>query len=250
MPTTLGLAVRRSLVRECLVDMGDRDYLAARISWRTRLPEQFLWSALQTVEKALKAILLFNDRSARRLGHDLEKALAKVDEIQDLDIHLHRDVRAFIKYLTRHGPNRYLERGFYLRGSELFDLDKTYWQLRRYCQDIRSYARAAKRPEADLLAGMGRWFRNRKHLERPQRYHLPSGYLEDVLAGKNGPEQYTALVWKNIFFGKRDKGTIEYAPLSWSAIPAHFRHPDVFAELAEVIEFPKDVHSALSRGGT
>ncbi len=27
------------------------------------------------------------------------------------------------------------------------------------------------------------------------------------LAGKNGQEQYQALVWKNVFFGKRDKGT-------------------------------------------
>ena len=29
------------------------------------------------------------------------------------------------------------------------------------------------------------------------------------LAGKNGQEQYKALVWKNVFFGKRDKGSLQ-----------------------------------------
>jgi len=44
---------------------ADYDYIAARANYRMRLRQQFLWSAHQAVEKYLKAILLFNGKSAR-----------------------------------------------------------------------------------------------------------------------------------------------------------------------------------------
>lgn len=238
--------VRNSLVQECLLDMADRDYLAARICWRSRLPEQFLWSALQCVEKSLKTILLLNDKSARKLSHDVEKALACVDAIPDLQFSVQKEVREFIGYLNRFGQNRYLERGFYMRGMELMKLDKTYWYLRRYCWNMRAYARAGKVPEPEFLASYSKHFQDPNHLDRPMRFHLFTGYLENTLAGKHGHEQYKALVWKNVFFGKRDKGTFTFSPMSWSASPAHFRHPDVFDELSKIIDFPADVKQALS----
>jgi hypothetical protein len=173
--------------------------------------------------------------------------LARVDDIADLKIHLHEDVRAFIGYLNRFGQNRYLERGYYMRGTELISLDKAYWFLRRYCWNIRAHARAAKKPESELLAAYAGYFRTQAHLDRPMKYRLFSGYLEDALAGKHGREQYKALIWKNVFFGKREKGSFEFLHMSWSASPAHFRHPDVFDELAEIIDFPGDVKRALSK---
>jgi hypothetical protein len=238
--------VRNSLVQECLLDTADRDYLAARVCWRTRLPEQFLWAALQAVEKGLKTILLLNDKSARRLSHDLEKALAQVDAIENLQFCLPEDIRLFVRFLNRFGQNRYLERGFYLRGTELMALDKAYWYLRRYCQNLRATARHLKKSEAEWLDGYAKYFRSAEHLARPQRFRLSMGYLENILSGNNGPEQYSALVWKNLFFGKRHKGSFTIKPLSWSASPAHCRHPEVFDEVAEVIDFPSDVKRALS----
>lgn len=226
--------------------MADRDYIAARICWRTRLPEQFLWSALQCIEKALKTILLLNDKSARGLSHDLEKALARVDGIADLQFNIQKEVRTFIGYLNRFGQNRYLERGFYMRGMELMTLDKTYWYLRRYCWNMRAHARAAKIPEEEFFASYAKHFNDQRHLDRPMRFHLFSGYIENTLSGKHGKEQYRALVWKNVFFGKRDKGTFSFSPMSWSASPAHFRHPEVFAELSKIIDFPADVRKALT----
>jgi hypothetical protein len=225
--------------------MADRDYLAARVCWRTRLPEQFLWFSLQAVEKELKVILLLNDQSAKGLLHNIEKALEKVEAIPNLDLYLHKDVRRFITYLNRYGQNRYLERGFYLLGTELMLLDKTFWFIRRYCQNFRAVARRLKKPEAEWLAGYAVHFRNPRHLARPHRFHLQFGYLEKVLEGTHGPEQYGALVWKNVFFGKRDKGAFHLPGLAWSASPPHFRYPEVFSELAEILDFPKDVKHAL-----
>jgi HEPN domain-containing protein len=240
--------VRNSLVREALVDMADRDYLAARICWRTRLPEQFLWNALQAIEKQLKAILVLNDQSAKGLGHDLEESLKRVMAIKDLRFDPPEDVRDFVRYLNRHGPNRYLERPFYLRGAEIFSLDKTFWHFRRYCQNLRAQARAVGISADEWLRQYAKWFKDDAHLQNPHKFRLFFGYLEDVLKGRMGQEQYDALVWKNVFYGKRDKGTITFKPLGWMANPAHVRHPDVFAELAAIVDFPKDVRREMSSG--
>lgn len=91
-----------------------------------------------------------------------------------------------------------------------------------------------------------KWFTDPRHKERPHKFRLFGGYLESVLDGKRGPEQYRALVWKNVFYGKRDKGTLEYTPVSWMANPAHVRHPGMFKELSMILDFPKDVRRAFA----
>ena len=64
---------------------ADFDYVAARANYKMQLRQQFLWSAQQSIEKYLKAILLFNGKSARypagsrkEFGH---KLTALVDEV-------------------------------------------------------------------------------------------------------------------------------------------------------------------------
>lgn len=241
--------IRNSAVRESLVDMSDRDYLAARICWRTRLQEQSLWCSLQSVEKQLKAILVFNNRSAKGLGHRVSDALDRVRGISDLRLDAGEPIQKFVRYLQQHGPNRYLERSFYLRGSELFDLDRTFWYFRRYCQDFRAVAGRVRKSEREWLDSHEKWFTDPSLKARPYRFRLFGGYLESVLDGKHGPEQYRALVWKNFYFGKRAKGQIEYSPVTWMANPAHIRYPEVFDELAEILDFPGDVKRALTRKG-
>jgi len=60
--------ILNTYAHECLMRMADQDYLAARICYRHNLIDQFLWSALQAVEKYLKAILLYNRASAKGLS--------------------------------------------------------------------------------------------------------------------------------------------------------------------------------------
>lgn len=245
MAMTKAQVFRNSAVRESLVDMSDRDYLAARACWRTRLPEQFLWCALQAVEKQLKAILVLNGRPAKGLNHRVGDALTRVLEIKDLRIDVPEPVRKFIRYLEKHGPNRYLERSFYLRGSELFDLDRSFWHLRRYCQDFRATAGHVGKSEKEWLDSHESWFTDQKLKARPYHFRLTSGYLESVLEGKHGPEQYRVLVWKNFYFGKRGKGRIEYSPVTWMANPVHVRYPEAFEELAKILDYPRDVREAF-----
>ncbi len=228
--------------------MADRDYLAARVTWRARLPEQFLWNALQSLEKQFKAILVLNERSARGLGHNIERGLERACAIPDLRLDPPKVVRDFVSYLNRHGQNRYLERPFYVRGSELVELDRAFWHFRRYCQDFRATARYLKKSEDEWLALHHKWFTDPAHKERPHKFRMMGGYLESVLEGKRGTEQYQALVWKNIFYGRRNKTRVELPGFGWSANPAHVRHPELFDELSKILDFPKDVTKALGHG--
>jgi hypothetical protein len=61
-------------------DIGDGDYIAARMACRAALVTQFLWASQQTVEKYLKCILLLNRLEAKKVRHDLRKALRKIKD--------------------------------------------------------------------------------------------------------------------------------------------------------------------------
>lgn len=240
--------LRNSAARECLLDMADCDYLAARGLWRLRLPDQFLWSALQAVEKLMKAVLLFNDRDTRGINHNVEEGLVRLQRIQDMPMDLPAPVRKFLKYINRNGPNRYKERPVRLRGEELLDLDRCYWHLRRYCQDFRSLAAYLKRPEEEWLRENLAWLASPELKDQPHRFRLQGGYLEDVLDHRHGPEQYETLVWKNFFYGKRKKGTRVWDPLTRLGEPPHYRHPEGLKPLSELLHIPKDVASELGEG--
>jgi len=101
-------ALINDFARRSFRDTADQDYIAARVNYVANLPEPFLWCSLQAIEKYLKAILLFNDCSAKNLSHDLEKGLSRVLEIDDIDFDMPADVKRFIRYLNTFGANRYL----------------------------------------------------------------------------------------------------------------------------------------------
>jgi HEPN domain-containing protein len=86
---------------------ADYDYISARANCRMGLRQQFLWAGLQAVEKYLKAILLFNGKSAKKGGHDLEKLCKKVKEIDYLKKFLVEECnQRFLSYLSKQGDNR------------------------------------------------------------------------------------------------------------------------------------------------
>lgn len=81
-------------------DVADQDYIAARMSYRAQLREPFLWSSLQAFEKYFKAILLFNRKSAKGVGHNINEGLKRVEGIHDLSFSIPNDVREFIGYIN------------------------------------------------------------------------------------------------------------------------------------------------------
>src|SRR5258707_304000 len=67
-----------SLVERMFVATADQDYVLARWAAINRLDVNFFWLGLQSVEKYLKAILLFNGQSAKRYGHNIPRLYAEI----------------------------------------------------------------------------------------------------------------------------------------------------------------------------
>jgi HEPN domain-containing protein len=84
-------------------DVADGDYISARVCHRLDLKQQSLWGSLQSIEKYLKAILLYNDRSIKGLGHDIEQAYGRLDQIRDIEFDIPKDAQEFIRYLNAPG---------------------------------------------------------------------------------------------------------------------------------------------------
>ena len=79
-------------------DTADRDYISARLAYRHRLEQPFLWSALHSIEKYLKAILLYNGESAQKLSHDILKAYQRVLTIPNIPFDFPPDIEKFITH--------------------------------------------------------------------------------------------------------------------------------------------------------
>ena len=231
-------------------DVADKDYISARVLYRYGLGQQFLWSALQAIEKYLKAILLYNDVSTKKLRHNLETAFQKLSRINDIPFKFPNDARDFIVYLNREGANRYFEYPAYTIGEELLTLDRTIWHIRRYCYYMRG-KRKTNSGNVDLLPHN----LNYVHKYKPKDAHkflIPDGgYLESVLSKPKKSQLRQNLVWKNFYYGSYKKNQIKQFRMDISfANPTHYIHPEVFQELDRLVEFSKPVRCYFLKKGT
>lgn len=195
-------------------DIADEDYIAARALYRAGLDLQFLWSALQTIEKYLKAVLLYHRASTKGLGHDLSTALGRVRGVRDLSFEIPGDVTRFIERLGAQGINRYFEHPINTDGLGLLELDKAVWHLRKYCRPVGADAKASI-----------------------------SGRLEQILEDRS--EARNALMWKNLYFGRYKEIKLSRR-IKW-ANPSNFIFPEIFPDLAKIIKFSKPVRDHFLR---
>jgi HEPN domain-containing protein len=196
-------------------DVADQDYIAARMSYRANLREPFLWSSLQALEKYFKAILLFNRKSSKGVGHKLDEALIKVEPISDLSFSIPNDVREFIKYINEYGTNRYLEYPSHLQDDALMLLDKSVWYLRCFC-----YSRNE--------------FRTIPDENNPHQFALRGGFLEEVIKSEHSSSKY--LIWHNFFYGRKRTNIIKNNKMYFSFVtPTLAMYPEIFGELDKLV---------------
>jgi len=215
-------------------DLADEDYICARLAYRNQLSSQFRWCSLQAIEKYLKAILLFNNLSAKSLGHNLEAALKRVRDIPDLEFEVPQDVEEFTTYLTAHGADRYFSKATYVPENALVSLDRSVWFVRRFCFYMRD-----RDPEGNsLLPYYRRVAKCEWACQNPHKYKIRGGFLEKVVAEQLAP--YKALVWKNFFYGRIAKPE-EVTIYNWTIgmNPTHVMHPKAFGVLDDLVDFPK-----------
>ncbi len=210
---------------------ADCDYIAARANYRMRLRQQFLWSAHQAVEKYLKAILLFNGKSARfytpvgktkkkEFGHDLDALLLETRSIQLFRIDIDPENEQFLSYLSRQGgANRYVSTSAYNTSDAIHRLDRLVWHIRRYCQYIPDRGLGCRETVPGMQEAILRSITDPSTKKTPHSFVLFSGELEKVI--KRSPEDPArkALVWANLWYGKRKRYRVTYDSFSSSEIP-------------------------------
>ncbi len=216
---------------------ADADYITSRAAWRMQLREQFLWSALQAIEKQLKAILLFNGRSARweslppptnrnrgyEYGHNLTRLLAAVRDTDRLILKFPSWIDDFVSAIDNFGENRYLTKSTYSLPEWLLRLDETIWSIRRYAQSFNLHVTIAENSSKDLFPMQLEAVNNPLHRESPSQYKPFNGFLEAVLSRSPQDQARKSLVWNNQFYGSRIRRKLSYQAWTSSTTPPQER---------------------------
>lgn len=226
-------------------NVADTDYIAARICWRCHLDHQFFWMALQAVEKYLKGILLFHRASAKGLGHDICKSLERVKKLSGIDLNLTGVTEQFIRILNFKGPNRYFEWNLNRQGNELLLLDETVWKLRVYCVPLESDVKVFDENDTPRVI-----WTTKEHFAKikecgselhPNLLAIPYGQLEEILTSEHNKalwkEAREQLVWKNFYFGRKQKKSIQWRASGHYSSPQHVIEPEIFTELEKLVDF-------------
>ncbi len=225
-------------------DVADQDYIAARMSYRAQLREPFLWSSLQAFEKYFKAILLFNRKSAKGVGHNISEGLKRIEAIRDLSFSIPDDVREFINYINNYGTNRYLEHPTHFRDQSLLCLDRSVWYVRRYCFYMRGELTNSKGDSIELLPFNVEKTRTYEDEVRRYKYKIHGGLLEEIIKKNKAAAEY--LIWHNFYYGRRRKKIIKGHVNNRSSVkPTLTLHPEIFEELDDLVNFSRETRSSF-----
>jgi hypothetical protein len=143
-------ARKNIIILRMFVETADHNYIVARLAALNHLHLDFFWNGLHAVEKYLKAILLFNGRSAASQGHNIEWLSQQVlvlhpemswGRFVKPNLYLSppwrdEDISTYITRLNKRGNpnNRYLTDGYTFEMGDLLKLDQLVWQIRRHCR--------------------------------------------------------------------------------------------------------------------
>ena len=223
-------------------DVADYDYICARMAARTTLIPQFLWLALQSIGKYLKCILLLNRIPAKQVRHDLGSGLSLARKHLPFEIRLSNGSEDLIAHLDTYGRFRYLETPFYVIGLELPQLDRTVWELRRYCTVINYTLTLPDGAKKDMLQLEIQKI-DKSENNPPQQFKVHGGFLEKIIDDKKHPAR-EALIWQNLYFGRRPKKTVKLVRFSHSTNSPLSLHPEILDEVLKYVFLPKEVIKA------
>jgi HEPN domain-containing protein len=180
---------------------ADQDYILSRVAYRSELHMQFIWLAHQAVEKYLKALLIFNDRSARGVGHNLTEGFRRLSKVTDIPFAFPPSVARTLAYLDARF-DRYAERPYSVTMTRLIDVDATVWHLRRFCANLRGNAEPRLRISREQKKKNIAELANPLFNSRPAALSLSGGFLEFVLRDKRSLLR-PHLIWNNLYFSRR-----------------------------------------------
>lgn len=219
-------------------ETADKDYIAARMAYRARLIQPFLWSALHCLEKYVKGILVLNRLKAQK-GHSVLPGIERMKLNGKFELDLSADVVKFIKNLEDYGAEyRYYEVSYHVEPFDILRFDRAVWEIRRYCQPL-DYDIAVNGRTVNLLS------HELDRIHRAKAGHekgtcIMGGVLEKIIEKKDHPAR-EALIWNNLFFGPSRRKGVKMRPEWESGNSPFFMHPEIIDEVIKYVYIPKDI---------
>lgn len=220
-------------------ETADKDYIAARMAYRARLIQPFLWSALHCLEKYVKGILVLN-RVKAHSGHSVLPGIERMKQHGKFELDLSADTVEFISKLEEYGAEyRYYEVSYHIQPLDIVRFDRAVWELRRYCQPL----------DYDTVDMNGKTVNSLNHeldrVHRAKEKHekgtcIMGGILEKIIEKKDHPAR-EALIWNNLFFGPSRRKVVKMRP-DWEAGNSPlFLHPEIIDEVVKYVHIPKHI---------
>lgn len=220
-------------------ETADKDYITARMAYRARLIQPFLWSALHSLEKYVKGILLLNRVKAHK-GHSVLPGIERMKQHGKFEIDLSADTVNFIKKLEDYGAEyRYYEVSYSIRPFDIVRFDCAVWEIRRYCQPLDYDIVDTNGETVNCLAHELDRVRRAKEMNKKGTCVM-GGVLEQILEKKDHPAR-EALIWNNLYFGpSRRKGVKMLSNWEGGNSP-FFLHPEIIDEVDKYVHIPKAI---------
>lgn len=216
-------------------DTADRDYVHARLAYRSRLIQQFQWSSLHCLEKYAKGILLLNRIPAKKLRHQVSGALSLLTDSDRFSIELSDAAREFVNELEFGAEFRYYEVSYHSQPYDIMRLDLAVSELRRYCQVLAWASESRPSCEVALQASLQRIRAAQESNSRDTC--IVSGWLEQVIRDRKHPARL-ALLWQNLYFGPSSRKSVRLRAYEEAGNSPMDMHPFLLDEVLRYIYFP------------
>ena len=166
--------------------------------------------------------------------------IERMKQYGKFELELSADVVKFIKKLEDYGAEyRYYEVSYDTQPFDIVRLDRTVWELRRYCQPLDYEIVDTKGETVNLLTlELDRIHRAKAKDEKGTC--VMGGVLEKIVEKKDHPAR-EALIWNNLFFGPSRRKAVKMRASSEAGNSPFFMHPEIIDEVLKYVFIPKDI---------
>ena len=266
-PVEMNLDERKAdLIRHMFIDPADENYLTARWAYESGLFHQFYWNAAQSIEKLLKAGLLFNGHSViEHNKHNLKtlfQAFLEIDQYQ----HLPEVIRlppvtamgkenwdgvsyiVFLEYLDHYGSpeNRYGNMGTFLNGPDIHLLDECCCSFRRFIRNNNFFG-------ADLHQINNEMQFWDDQVSEPLEWMISPGFLLERLYRRRyqvGQNERLRRVFSNMnlsFFPEREDNESTFGGIHISGSPVHNHLVRLYEQKGALKNYMSEEQQAYNR---
>ena len=221
-------------------ETADKDYITARMAYRARLIQPYRWSALHSLEKYVKGILLLNRVNTKKIGHSVLPGIERMKRHGKFELDISADTAKFIKNLEdARAEDRYYLVSYDIKPFDIARFDRAVWELRRYCQPLDYEIVDMNGKTVSLLTH--ELDRVRRAKEKHEKGTcITGGILEKIIEKWDHPAR-EALIWNNLFFGPSRRKTVKMRP-DWEAGNSpFFLHPEIIDEVVKYVYIPNDM---------